>query len=145
MTLTSEATREDQHVASRRTSVKRNTQQRDAVAQVMRNTNGPLTIQEIFQRARRRCDLGIATVYRTVKILSQSGQIKAVILPDGRTRYEAAHLGHHHHFRCRDCDRVFDLDVCPVKINKSMTLPGGFHVDGHELTLYGTCPRCHGK
>ena len=132
-------------MVSSQTSVKRNTQQRDAVAHVIRQTNGPLTIREIFQRARRRCDLGIATVYRTVKILSESGQITAVILPDGRTRYEVAHLGHHHHFRCRDCDCVFDLDVCPVTISKGMILPGGFHVDGHELTLYGTCPGCFGK
>ena len=132
-------------MVSRPTSVKRNTQQQAAVAQVVRQTDGPLTIQEIFQRARRRCDLGIATVYRTVKSLSQAGQIKAVILPDGRTRYEAAHLGHHHHFRCHDCDRVFDLDVCPVTLDESTTLPGGFHVDDHELTLYGTCPQCHDK
>lgn len=87
--------------------------------------------------------MGIATVYRAVSLLNESGQVKAVILADGQTRYEAAHLGHHHHFRCRRCCRVFDLDVCPVALAEPATLPGGFRVDGHELTLYGKCPGCN--
>ena len=121
----------------------RRTPQRDAIERVIGKSAGPLTVREIFDRARRRCGMGIATVYRAVSLLNESGQVKAVILADGQTRYEAAHLGHHHHFRCRRCCRVFDLDVCPVALAEPATLPGGFRVDGHELTLYGKCPGCN--
>lgn len=124
----------------------RRTTQRDAIARVIVKSKGPLTIDQIFQRARRSSgQLGIATVYRTVRLLLDAGDIHAVVLPDGQTRYEAADLGHHHHFRCRRCDLIFDLDVCPVSIPRGTMLPGGFHVEDHELTLYGLCPQCHGR
>lgn len=121
----------------------RQTAQRDAIAAVIRAAAGPLSVDQIHHWAsRRRRGLGIATVYRTVKWLLESGRIKLVMLPDGQARYEAADLGHHHHFRCRVCQGVFDLDLCPVSMPAGSTLPGGFQVEGHELTLYGTCPDC---
>ncbi|QQE12405.1 transcriptional repressor [Planctomycetota bacterium] len=124
---------------------KRNTVQRKTVEHVINDAEGPLTVQEIHEHANAKCDVGIATVYRIVKALHEGGDIKCVVLPDGQNRYEAAHLGHHHHFRCRVCQRVFDLHICPVSLPEGTTLPGGFLVDGHELTLFGTCPDCAAK
>lgn len=120
----------------------RHTQQRDAILDVIRGSAGPLTVQEILKSAKRGAKgLGIATVYRTVKLLLDSHLIHPVTLSDGQTRYEAANLGHHHHFHCRSCRRVFDMDFCGVQLpNKA--LPKGFKIDDHELTLFGTCPDC---
>ncbi len=121
----------------------RRTSQRDAIARVIRDSQGPLTVDEIHGRARRSArGLGIATVYRTVKLMLEGQEIAAVTLPDGQTRYEAADLGHHHHFRCDGCGKVYDLDVCPLTLGGTEKLPTGFVVDGHELTLFGTCPDC---
>ncbi len=121
----------------------RHTPQREAILRVIRRAHGPLTTGEIHKRARRLCPkLGIATVYRNVKLLLETDMIQPVILPDGETRYELAGLSHHHHFHCEVCHRVYDLDGCPVTVRHGMTLPGGFIVSDHELTLYGTCPRC---
>jgi Fur family ferric uptake transcriptional regulator len=125
---------------------KKKTVQRDAIFQVIRQAKGPLTVSEILDHASDSiAGLGIATVYRTVKLLLESDRIQTVTLPDGQTRYEPADLGHHHHFRCRLCDEVFDLDVCPVEVPHGAVLPGGFLVEDHELTLYGTCPDCSGN
>lgn len=122
---------------------KRKTNQRDAIAQVIREAEGPLTVQQILDAARDRIDsLGIATVYRTVKLLLDANQIAVVTLPDGETRYEAADLGHHHHFHCRKCHRVFDLDMCPIAVPDGTTFPDGFRIEGHEVTLHGLCPDC---
>lgn len=121
----------------------RRTGQREAIHKVIREAQGPLTVDEILGRARRSSrGLGIATVYRTVKLLLDADEIKTVTLPDGQTRYEAADLGHHHHFRCRGCGKVYDLDVCPMSLRGLDELPKGFRVDGHELTLFGLCPSC---
>ncbi|MCG3179768.1 MAG: Ferric uptake regulation protein [Phycisphaerae bacterium] len=123
----------------------RKTQQRDAIAAVIRQSDGPLTIVEIHLRARRRVagrQLGIATVYRTVNLLLQREVIHSVILGDGQTRYESAGLDHHHHFRCRVCRTVYDLPGCMLDPPAGARLPAGFRVETHELTLYGTCPRC---
>jgi len=121
----------------------RNTRQRSAILEAIQEADGPLPIPEIHDRARRTLKaLGIATVYRTLKLLHEAGQIKPVILPSGETRYEKAGLGHHEHFRCRVCEQVFDLDVCPVHIPSGTVLTGGFVVEDHEMTLYGVCGSC---
>lgn len=120
----------------------RRTRQRQIIEEVIRSAPGPLTVQEIHERAMDHLDgLGIATVYRTVKLLLESDRIQTVILPSGETRYESTGLGHHHHFHCRKCDLVFDLETCPVAV-PSGQYEQGFIVDAHELTLYGTCPGC---
>lgn len=122
----------------------RKTRQRDAILDVIRESAGPLTVQEIHDRGQERVSgLGIATVYRTLKLLQEARLIHTVVLPTGDPRYEETELGHHHHFHCRVCDSVFDLDECPVEIPHDRTLGGGFHVEDHEVTLYGTCPGCH--
>jgi Fur family ferric uptake transcriptional regulator len=121
----------------------RNTSQRDTIAQVIRAARGPLTIAQIHERAKRRSrGLGVATVYRTVKLLLTTQQIHVLRMPDGEKRYESAHLDHHHHFRCRKCEQVYDLPGCPLAIADGTKLPAGFEVDAHEVTLFGTCPSC---
>lgn len=98
---------------------------------------------EIHERASRGISgLGVATVYRTIKALKEEGKISVVELPGEEPRYEPAGLGHHHHFRCRTCEQTFDLEVCPVGIPRGTTLPGGFEVEDHSLTLYGRCSAC---
>ena len=129
---------------ARKTVGQRQTAQREAIFRVIRRAKGPLTVDQIHQRARRASPrMGIATVYRAIKLLVEADEILPVMLPDGQARYEAADLGHHHHFRCRVCGQVYDMAYCPVSIPAGTTFPGGFRVEDHELTLYGTCPNCH--
>ncbi len=120
----------------------RRTRQREVIEQVIHAAAGPLTVNEIHERSSADLDgLGIATVYRTLKLLLEGERIQTVILPSGETRYESTGLGHHHHFHCRSCDLVFDLETCPVSVPRGR-YEAGFVVDDHELTLYGTCPSC---
>jgi Fur family ferric uptake transcriptional regulator len=120
----------------------RRTRQRQIIEEVIRGASGPLTVNEIHDRVLKEVDgVGIATVYRTIKLLLEGERIQTVILPSGETRYEATGLGHHHHFHCRLCNLVFDLETCPVSVPTGR-YEQGFLVDDHELTLYGTCPRC---
>ncbi len=121
----------------------RHTRQRDVVFGVIVRAAGPLTVAQIHERAAREVEsLGIATVYRTLKLLAASGQLRTVLMPDGETRYEPADRGHHHHFHCRVCDQVFDLEVCPVTIPRQSNFAGGYRVESHEVTLHGVCPAC---
>ena len=105
---------------------------------------GPLTPQEVLDLAsREQASLGLATVYRNLNALEEQGEIIPVHLPNDTTRFEPAGRGHHHHFRCESCEQVFELKAkCPVAILEGVTLPGGYKVEHHELTLYGVCPSC---
>lgn len=126
--------------------MKRNTTQRRAILAALQSAPGPLTAQEVLAHASQyQQGLGLATVYRNLNDMEANGDIVAVHLPNDTTRFELAGRGHHHHFRCQRCERVFELTAkCPVAILEGVTLPGGFKVTDHALTLYGLCPECQG-
>lgn len=121
----------------------RQTRQRDVLFQIINDTKGPLSVADIYQQAKESLPhLGIATVYRAMKLMLETKQILQVNMPSGETRYESAFLGHHDHFQCNKCHKVFDLDNCPLGLQSGTTLPGGFVVEGHEMTLFGLCADC---
>ena len=92
----------------------RNTGQKDAVKDVMRKARRPLTPPEVLERASVVVpSLGIATVYRNLKVLVEEGQLQSVNLPGENPRFERVGHQHHHHFQCRQCLRVFDVHACP--------------------------------
>ncbi|AFD24813.1 Ferric uptake regulator, Fur family [Deinococcus gobiensis I-0] len=112
------------------------------ISRVLDTAEGPLGVAEVLERAQSDLPgLGIATVYRTLKLLTDQGRIHPVTL-DGETLYEASGRGHHHHFSCTSCGKVFTLHTCPVALPRGTVYPGGFIVEAHEVTLYGRCPQC---
>lgn len=125
--------------------MKRNTQQRQTILQVLNSAAGPLTPQEILEQASHTIpNIGLATIYRNLNSLVEAKQIIAVHLPNQNTRYESVGRGHHHHFHCEKCDGVFDLDTqCPVQMLDGVTLPSGFLVKEHSMTFYGICVTCN--
>jgi Fur family transcriptional regulator, ferric uptake regulator len=123
--------------------VSKRTAQREAIRTAIESAGRPLSPQEVLERAQRAVPgLGIATVYRALSSGADEGWLKPVQLATGPTRYERAGLHHHHHFRCRVCDRVYDLEGCPG--NLKALLPPGFTIEEHEITLYGRCAKCTG-
>ena len=121
--------------------MQRNTRQREAIRLVFKDHPRPLRPEEIHELAQHQVPgLGLATVYRAVRDLCESGELVRVNLPDGNTHFERAGLGHHHHFYCRSCKKVIDFDGCPLP--SRMPAPRGFRVDSHDLYLYGLCAPC---
>jgi Fur family transcriptional regulator, ferric uptake regulator len=121
----------------------RRTKQRDTILAEIRAAGGPLSVAEIHERASREVPrLGIATVYRAIRALREEGKVAVVELPGEEPRYEPVGRGHHHHFRCRSCGQTFDLGVCPLGVPAGTTLPGGYRVEDHHITLYGRCADC---
>ena len=128
--------------------MERNTRQREAVLQALRQRAEALTPTEILELARASVPtLNLSTVYRRLGALLEEEQVAAVSLPGQPTRYEASceqaqsdRAHHHHHFHCTTCDRVFALHACPGSMQE--LVPRGFRVESHELTLHGRCPAC---
>ena len=121
--------------------MERNTRQRSAIRDAIAEAHRPLLPQEVLAAAQSQVPgLGIATVYRNLKALVDEGELQAVTLPGENPRFELAGHGHHHHFQCRTCGRVFDVHACPGDLQR--LAPAGFTVDGHDLTLYGRCRDC---
>lgn len=121
--------------------MERDTAQRRAIRKVFADVHRPLSPQEVLDEAQRSAPkLGIATVYRTLKSLTDQGWLTAVELPGQPQRYEVAGKKHHHHFNCRKCGRVFELEGCPG--NLARMVPDGFEMEDHEVFLFGRCADC---
>jgi Fur family transcriptional regulator, ferric uptake regulator len=119
----------------------RTTRQRDAIKVAIQDSTRPLLPQEVLARARALAPgVGLATVYRTLKLLVADGAIQSITLPGDTPRYESAKSDHHHHFQCEHCERVYDIPGCPG--NLRALAPRGFRVERHEVTLYGRCSDC---
>lgn len=126
----------------------RKTQQKDCVRQILENADGPVSISQIFESASKNLPrIGIATVYRIVSKMLEEGEIQKVEIPgSGTVHYEVSEISkHHHHFFCSKCNKTFDLAKCPLPENLNKFALPGFHIETHELTLYGTCANCTKK
>ncbi len=111
-----------------------------------------LTAEEIYDIVKIQWpNIGLATVYRNIQLLSEMHLIDKLTLGDGYVRYEIADPQegsghHHHHMICLACGRVFAfgedlLDGLEEKIEKTT----GFVVSDHELKFYGYCRDCEQK
>ena len=122
---------------------RRTTRQKEAIKAVLKEQDRPLLPEEIHQFALKLVPtVGIATVYRSIKTLIEDGQVCCVEVPGQSPRYEGTEKGHHHHFHCRECQQVFDLQNCVEGLRK--LVPSGFQVTDHEIILYGLCKKCAG-
>jgi Fur family ferric uptake transcriptional regulator len=120
------------------------TRQRKAIYQTISQAPGPLRPNEILELASADVPrLGIATVYRTINLLLEAGEIQAVPIDANDVRYEPTDRGHHHHFLCRMCNTVYDMEGCAGHMAKM--LPYGFEMDEHEILIRGTCSTCKSK
>jgi Fur family ferric uptake transcriptional regulator len=121
--------------------MERNTRQRTAIREALQRARRPLLPQEVLEAAQAQAPrLGLATVYRNLKLLVEEGVLCTVELPGENPRFEPANRQHHHHFQCTACQRVFDVHACPGDLSR--LAPPGFTVVDHELTLYGRCGDC---
>lgn len=120
--------------------MERSTRQRNAIRDVLAESERPLLAQEVLTLAQTAVpSLGIATVYRTLKTLVNEESLQIVALPGDNPRFEFSHT-HHHHFCCEQCKQVFDIHACPGDFSR--LVPAGFSVLKHELNLYGLCSQC---
>jgi Fur family ferric uptake transcriptional regulator len=120
----------------------RRTVQQAAIRQYIQKVDRPVRVDEIQAGAGKHVPgIGAATVYRAVKAGLEDGWLVEVHLPGERSAaYELAGKDHHHHFECKGCGKVFDVEGCPGQLSK--LIPPGFVMEGHELVLYGRCGVC---
>ena len=141
--MTIEKIRSHDTVSKTGPRAKRRTRQRSVIQRVLLEANRPLSPHDILEAAQAKAPgLGIATVYRAIHAMTTEGTLVPVEVPGEAPRYESAGKEHHHHFQCRECDDVFDIQGCPPDIQK--LAPKGFRLEGHQVVLYGVCPPCTG-
>ena len=106
-----------------------------------KGTNRHLTADEVFERARYDLpELSRATVYNTLAKLVGAGLLR-VVEGQGAVLYDPNPDPTHQHFRCRACDRLYDVHVEGIE-NLRISDDREFAVDQKTVLFGGLCPWC---
>lgn len=133
----------DGHEHGTRTPV-RPTRQRRAVGEALESFDDFRSAQEIHARLTERGEsVGLATVYRTLQLLSESGEIDMLRTEDGEAIYRRCSATHHHHLVCRSCGATVEVEGPAVeRWTHAIAEEHGYGEVSHTLEIFGTCPRC---
>jgi Fur family ferric uptake transcriptional regulator len=117
------------------------TPSRRAVVAAVLQQDGHFAVDDLLHRCR---GAGRATVFRTVRLLTELGVVCRVLLDDGTLRYRVSERAqHHHHLVCSGCGNVRDLDDCAVgDLVRELSKTSGYEIEGHWLEFYGHCATC---
>jgi Fur family ferric uptake transcriptional regulator len=122
----------------------RATRQRLLVLDTLAREPHDTTAQEIYTRLRQAGEpVGLATVYRTLALLSEHGVVDEFAHRPGETCYRLCGEGHHHHVVCERCHGVAELSDCEVEEWLSRAAhEQGFRPISHTLEVVGLCADC---
>jgi len=120
------------------------TPQRMAIAQSLAEASKEVSVQELYDRVRRRHPyIGRATVFRSLDTLVGAGLAQRLERPGHVSAYVWCQPGHHHHLICTTCRTVEELDEDAVApLAQTIVRTRGFRVDHASLDFYGQCRAC---
>jgi Fur family ferric uptake transcriptional regulator len=116
----------------------RMTGQRRIIARVIAAAADHPDVEELHRRAARIDDrISLSTVYRTVRLLEDSGIIARLDLKDGRARYERAPDQHHDHLVNMQTGEVIEFRSDEIeRLQAEIARRLGFRLVDHRLELY---------
>jgi Fur family transcriptional regulator, peroxide stress response regulator len=120
------------------------TPQREAVLRVLADTSQHPSAEQLYEQARHRCrSTSRATVYNTMSVLKQLGEIEDLEFDGLGRRYGAHSPGLHAHRICTRCSRIDDYDSPELReVLAAVAAASGYHSAVYRLDLYGECPAC---
>lgn len=145
--IASPTNRREQEVFSRylREKKLKLTLQRKAILDSFLRNQGHVSAEELFMMTRKdHPKVGFATVYRTLKHLTQCGLASEMDFMDGRIRYEPDfNRAHHDHMICTQCGTYIEfLNPQIEELQEQVSRKHGFRITSHRMQLYGLCQKC---
>ena len=104
----------------------------------VKNTKSHPTADEIYKHLQPKVPtLSKTTVYNTVKLFASGGLLKVLSIDPDQLRYDADTF-HHGHFRCEECNEIFDFTI---RGDYEEGLED-FFVTQREIFYSGRCSKC---
>ena len=122
------------------------TTQRIAICRFALHSRDHPTARRIYSEVRKvHPTVSLATVYKTLQILTKHGLIQELDFPQSQARFDS-YVGPHINFVCLQCGNIQDLDDDAARgIVERMTAKTEFKRTGQRLDIYGICKICRNK
>ena len=113
----------------------------------LKHVKGHLSIDDIYSAIKEDyASISKTTVYRNVRQLAEMGTIKQVLLADGLERYDLNIHDDHHHFTCKSCGTIYDVEIAGLlDFSQCLDENYGFTTEAIHLSFTGTCDTCKSK
>ncbi|OEH85690.1 transcriptional repressor [Desulfuribacillus stibiiarsenatis] len=127
------------------------TPQREATVRILLEKDKEhLSAEDIYMLVKDKApDIGLATVYRTLELLSELRIVHKLNFGDGVARYEITSDDeghHHHHIVCLECGKLEEFeDDLLEEIEKRIESTKNFQIVDHRLSFFGYCKDCKDK
>ena len=142
-----EQQRVEELVERLRKSGHRVTPQRVAVLRALLSGAGHPTAEEIHGGVEANFPMtSLATVYKTLGLLREMGEVAEIEVGDGAKRYDVLNPFAHAHLRCENCQEIVDLvDLEFEGLLEQVEETTGYGILSHHIDFRGVCPRCRQK
>jgi len=137
------AARQEQIIDRLRAGGNRVTPQRMAVLDVLLHTKEHPTVEQIYEQVSAQFPTtSLATIYKTVNVLKEMGEVLELGSSDGSNRYDG-NPDPHPHLICLVCNRVVDLELGGLEhLPQEVAQKTGYQIVGHQFDFFGICPSC---
>jgi Fur family peroxide stress response transcriptional regulator len=115
-----------------------------AVLKILAASEGHPGVEHIYDQVKADFPMtSLATVYKTVSLLKEIGEVLELGFGGDGSRYDGKKPYPHPHLVCIKCKRIIDPEVpglgaLPQKVGETT----GFTIVSHRLDFYGICPKC---
>lgn len=122
--------------------------QREQILDVLLKTEKHPTVDGLYELVRKKNPkIGLATVYRAMRVICDAGLAKEVDFGDGLRRFEHKYQHQHHdHLVCLKCGRVIEVLSPEIeKLQERLAKKHNFAPVRHRMQIFGTCKACTRK
>jgi Fur family ferric uptake transcriptional regulator len=123
--------------------------QREVILETLYNSDVHLTpesLHHLIQEKYPDLNTGIATVYRTLSLLEDSGVVTSISFGAQGKKYELGAKKHHDHLICTVCGSITEfVDEEIENRQHKITEELGFKMSDHSMQIYGICKKCQNK
>ncbi len=123
------------------------TPQRIAVLRILAASEGHPSVEQVYERVKADFPTtSLATIYKTVTLLKEMGEILELGFGNDSNRYDGNKPYPHPHLICVRCKNIIDPEVAALgELPHQIAQTTGFRIVSHRLDFYGICPQCQEK
>ncbi|PIY21750.1 MAG: transcriptional repressor [Deltaproteobacteria bacterium CG_4_10_14_3_um_filter_60_8] len=122
----------------------RMTPQRLAVIRILGSSTRHPSVEQIFEEMQDDFPAtSLATVYKTVTLLKELGEVLELGFGTGGNHYDGRLPVSHPHLVCTKCAKIEDADLGSMEqLARELAARSGYRITNHRLDFFGLCSRC---
>jgi Fur family peroxide stress response transcriptional regulator len=142
--MTDSQARYEQLLAKLRQNDYRMTPQRMSLLRLIATSESHPSAARLYEQIKVQYPtMSLATVYKTLDLLKQLGEVLEIDLRDD-SHYDGNRPYPHAHLICTKCQKIMDGELEPSvrALVSEAEQVSGFRIERHQLNFYGLCPDC---